>query len=127
MPTIYSANESRVLVDGELIEGVTAIDYRRHLARENVYALGSAERVGLISGHQAVDGRLRVASTSAKLDGLDPEARFQMSAVLKHGEEQMSVNFDDCYLVEKVFELGVGGHGEAVYSFTATRVREERG
>ncbi len=127
MATIFAANESRVLVDGELVEGVTAIDYRKSLARENIYALGSPERIGLVSGRQTVEGRLRVASTSRKLDGLDSAAMFQMSAVLKHGEQQMSVNFDDCYLLEKTFELGVGGHGEAVYSFTATRVREEVG
>jgi hypothetical protein len=127
MATIFAANESRVLVDGEPVEGVTALDYRKSLARENVYALGSPERVGLVSGQQLVEGRLRVASTSKKLDLLDPAAQFQMSAVLKHGDQQMSVNFDECYLLEKTFELGVGGHGEAVYSFTATRVREELG
>jgi hypothetical protein len=44
-----------------------------------------------------------------------------------HGETKMSVTFDECYLQEKSFALGVGGHGEAIYSFSATRVREELG
>jgi hypothetical protein len=36
----------------------------------------------------------------------------------------MTVTFDECFLTEKSFEIGAGGHGEAVYSFTATRMRE---
>ena len=41
--------------------------------------------------------------------------------------EAMTVTFDDCYLLEKSFDIEVGGHGEAVYSFTATRMHEEMG
>jgi hypothetical protein len=37
------------------------------------------------------------------------------------------VTLDECYLQEKSFDMSVGGHGESVYSFTATRAREERG
>jgi len=39
--------------------------------------------------------------------------------------QQFDVVIDDCYLTDKQFEIGVGGVGEMVYSFTATRVREE--
>lgn len=127
MPTIFTANESTVLVDGEAVEGVSAIEYRRHQVRENLYALGSAERIGMISGGQFVEGQLSVASTSAILDGLIGETQFQISTQLRHGETQMTVTFDECYMQEKSFNMGVGGHGEAVYSFTATRVREEIG
>ena len=126
MPTIFAANESSVLVNGEPVEGVRAVDYRRLHNRASVYALGSAERIGLISGPQVVQGRLRVASTSPGLDALAPDAQFQITAQLRHGETRLTVSFDECFLVEKTFDLEVGGHGEAVYSFTATRVREER-
>jgi hypothetical protein len=37
------------------------------------------------------------------------------------------VTFDECFLQEKTFDMSVGSHGEALYSFTATRVREEIG
>ncbi len=125
MPTIFAANESSVLVDGEPLLGVQAIDYRTRRARSNLYALGSAERIGVTSGAHDVEGRLRVASASAALDGLAEQQTFQVVANLRHGETEVTVTFDDCYLTEKTFDLGVSGHGEAVYSFSATRVREE--
>lgn len=127
MPTIFAANESTALIDGEAVEGLRSIEYRRQQVRQNVYALGSAERIGLVSGPQVVEGRLMVASTSPKLDSLASDVPFQISAQLRQGTTQMTVTFDECYLLEKTFNLGVGGHGEAIYSFTATRVREELG
>jgi hypothetical protein len=127
MPSIFAANESSVLVDGEAVEGIRAIEYRQQRTRSGVYALGSAERIGIVSGPQSVEGRLRVASTSQKLDGLDPEVAFQISAQLRHGEQTMTVTFDECFMLSKGFEMGVGSHGEAEYSFTATRVREAMG
>jgi hypothetical protein len=127
MPTIFAANESTVLVNGEPVEGVRSIEFRRHQVRENIYALGSSERIAMTSGPSGVDGRLTVASTSALLDRAPADQAFQITAQLRHGETVMSVTFDDCFLLDKSFGLGVGGHGEAVYSFTAARVREEIG
>jgi hypothetical protein len=125
VPTIFAANESQVLVNGQAVEGVRAIEYRRLQARENIYGLGSNERIGLVSGAQILEGRLRVASTTPSLDALTVDQQFQVSAVLVHGNKRMTVTFDECFLQEKTFELGVGGHGESVYVFTATRAREE--
>lgn len=125
MPTIFAANESSVLVNGQAVEGVRSIEYRRRQVRENVYALGSAERIALTSGAQSVEGKLTVASTSGALDSVVSDAPFQLSAQFRHGAGQMTVSFDDCFLTEKGFALGVGGYGEAVYGFTAVRVREE--
>lgn len=127
MPAIFAASESTIQVDGENVEGVRAIDYRFNQDRENVYALGSAERIGMVSGAQSVEGVIRVASTSKKLNGLAGDQSFQVIAQLKHGDTKMTVTFDECFLMEKSFEIAVGGHGEAVYTFTATRVREELG
>ncbi len=123
MPTIFAASESTVLIDGNPVEGVQSIDYRMRRNRSNVYALGSTERVGIVSGGYDVEGRLRVASSSPPLDGLAGEQLFQIVAQLKHGDQQSTVTFDDCYLTEKTFALTVNGHGEAVYSFSAARVR----
>src|SRR5215207_8644902 len=110
VPTIFAANESSVLVNGESVEGVRAVDYRRLHNRASVYALGSAERIGMISGPQVVQGRLRVASTSPSLDALMPDAQFQITAQLRHGETRLTVAFDECFLIEKTFDLEVGGH-----------------
>lgn len=127
MPTIFAASESQVLVDGKAIEGVRSIEYRRVQSRENVFGLGSGERVGMISGPHWLEGRIRVASTAAALDAVGPDKPFQVSAMLVHGETRMTVTFDECFLLEKTFDLGVGGFGESLYSFTATRAREEMG
>ncbi len=124
MPTIFAANESKVLVENDPVEGVRSIEYRRVQSRESIYALGGAERIGLVSGALIVEGRLTVASTSPKLDGLTPDKAFQITVQLQQGNSKLSVGFHDCYIQEKSFQLGVGGHGESVYSFTATRVEE---
>ena len=123
MPTIFAASESTVLVDGEPVEGVQGIDYRMRRNRTNVYALGSTERVGVLSGSYDVEGRLRVASASPALDALTGEQLFQIIAKLKHGDQEATVTFDDCFLTEKTFDLSVNGQGEAVYAFSAARVR----
>lgn len=125
MATLVAANESVVLLNGTVIEGVRAIEYRHHQTRSGLYALGSAERIGVISGPQGVEGRLRVASADATLGGLTGDAPFQIVAQLRHGETQMTVTFDDCLLSEKSFALDASGHGETVYGFSAVRVREE--
>jgi hypothetical protein len=125
MATVFAATESSVLVDGQPVEGVQGIDYRMRRARSNVYALGSTERVGVTSGAYDVDGRLRVASASVALDALTGEQLFQIVANLRHGETSSTVTFDECFITAKTFDLTVGGTGEAVYSFSAARVREE--
>lgn len=127
MATLFSANESSVMVDGERIEGVRAVEYRNEQSRENVYSLGGAERIGIVSGSQVVEGQIRVASTNSALDGKLGDNQFQVTAQLQHGETTMTVTFDECYMLDKSFTIGVGGVGEALYRFTATRVREELG
>jgi hypothetical protein len=59
------------------------------------------------------------------LDALAVDQSFQVSAVLVHGESRKTVTLDECFLQEKSFDISVGGHGESLYSFTATRAREE--
>jgi hypothetical protein len=113
------------MIDGNAVEGVRSIEYRHQQVRTNIYALGSAERVGMISGPQTVDGILRVVSTSTSLNALTTDKSFQVTAQLKHGGQKMTVTFDECFLKEKSFNMEVGGAGESFYSFTATRVREE--
>lgn len=123
--TIFAANESAVLVDGEPIQGVQGIEYRRRKAQTNVYAVGAAERIGVVGGPISVEGRIRVASTSPVLDQRREAGAFlQVTAQLRRGEESVTVAFDEVRLTEKSFEMTTGGHGESVYSFTATRVRE---
>ena len=125
MATIFSANESTVMLNGEMVEGVRSLEYRRHQARTNVYALGNAERIGMTSGPQVVEGRLRVASTSPALSALAADTPFVLTALLRQRDSKKTVSFDECFLVESSFEIAAGSHGEAVYAFTATRVREE--
>ena len=125
MPTIYAANESAVLVDGDAVEGVRSLEYRRHQVRTDVFAVGSAERIGVVSGPQTVAGVLRVSSASPVLDSKTGDEFFAIAAQLRQGDTEVSVSFDECLLTEKTFEMSHGEHGQAVYAFTATRVREE--
>lgn len=124
MAPVFQANQSTVKVDEETIEGVRSVEYRSSTVRQDLYALGGAERIAVISGQQNVECRLRVASASPKLDGLASDAVFQVVATLGGEAEPVTVSFDDCMLTEKSFSLGAGAHGEAVYAFTAIRVRQ---
>ncbi len=124
MSQIFAANESAVLINGEPLLGVQSLEYRRVRERDNVYAVGSAERVNVVTGREMVEGRISVASTSPLLDGLGPDEVFSITAQLRQGEDETTVSFDDCLLMEKTFSIPVAGQGEAQYSFTATRVRE---
>lgn len=125
MPTVFAANESTVTVNGVPVEGVVSLEYQRSQVRSSLYALGSAQRIAMVSGPAAVEGRLTVASTSADLDKLDPEASFQIIANLKRGKTTMTVTLDECYLTDKSFAVSVGDHGQAVYAFSATTIVEK--
>jgi len=127
MPTIVAANESTVLLDGKAVEGVRSIEYRFAQNRANVYAVGSAERIGVSSGGQYVEGRLRVASTVPAIARLGADKSFQISAQLKRGDTKVTLTFDECFLTEKTFTLAASSFGESSYTFTATRVREDIG
>jgi len=77
-------------------------------------------------GLKIVTGTLKVKSDNATLDThLADNTVFQIVANLKKGEALRTVTFDECYLDDKNFELGTSDVASAVYTFTATRVREE--
>jgi hypothetical protein len=127
MSLIFAANESSVLINGEPVLGVQSLEYRRVRERRNVYAVGGAERVGVVTGRESVEIRLSVASANPQLDGLGwSEEPFAMTAQLRSsgGETEFSVSFDDCLLTEKNFSMPVAGRGETIYEMTATRVQE---
>lgn len=124
MAIIVAAGESSVQVNGQPVEGVRTFDYRTVRSREPIYGLGSSERIGLVDGPAHSEGRLSVASSNATLDGVGA-AVFQVIATLRQGDTAITVTFDECHLLEKTFDLSVGGYGEATYRFSAIRVREE--
>jgi len=126
MATIFTANSSSIMVDGNPVDGVQGIDYRLLRQQGDVFALGSAERLTAYYGASRVQGKIQVASTNATLDTLATSgAMFQVVASLAHGQALRSVSFDDCFMTHKEFTMTSGGHGETVYHFSATRVREE--
>ncbi|HSC81552.1 MAG TPA: hypothetical protein VLC08_14440 [Chitinolyticbacter sp.] len=130
MPTVFSANRSNVLVDGEAIEGLQSLAFRVVTEREDIRAVGSAERIGVSFGLRTVQGELAVRSANYKLDShLELQAKFQLVANLKKDEAadspKRTMSFDDCYIESKDFAIGAGGTVLTQYVFTATRVREE--
>ena len=126
MGQIYTAFASEVKVNEETIPGLQEIQYAVQRNRQNVGAVGTDERIAVYFGLRVVTGSLSVASVNATLDSLLASGeRFSISATLKHGEDMRSVTFDDCYAETKAFDMNAGSHGQTVYGFSATRVREE--
>ena len=126
MATILSANASSVMLDNEIIEGLQEITYKLNKSRQDVPAIGTDERIGVDFGLKIVTGTLKVKSDNATLDThLADNTVFQIVANLKKGEALRTVTFDECYLDDKNFELETSDVASAVYTFTATRVREE--
>lgn len=130
MATVFSANRSNVLVDGEAIEGLQSLAFRVVTEREDIRAIGSSERVTVSFGLRTVQGEIVVRSASFKLDDhLKDQSKFQIVANLKKDEAadspKRTLSFDECYVENKDFSIGAGGTVVTTYVFTATRVREE--
>ena len=126
MPQVFTAFASEVKVNEETLEGLQSIEYSMVKNRQHIGAIGTDERIAVYFGLKLVNGKLRVASINKTLDGfLQANTEFSISATLKQGEAARTVTFDSCFLEDKAFSMLSDGHGETVYSFTATRVREE--
>jgi hypothetical protein len=130
-PILMSANVSNVKVDGEVVPGLQAIEYKIVRNRQNIHNIGIDERVGVDYGPIYVTGTLRVRSTYPKLDelllkGIADQKHFQLVVELKKlGQAIKTLSFDECYLEGKGFSLDANGIGLSDYSFTSTRVREQ--
>jgi len=129
MPSVYAANRSHVLIDGEPIDGLQGLIYRVVTEREDVRAVGSDERVDVIFGLRTVHGELSILSANTALDNrLHGRLKFQLVANLKRDEgdgPRRTLSFDDCYIEAKSFSMSAGGQALTTYAFTSTRLREE--
>jgi len=130
-PVIISANVSNVKVDGEIIPGLQAIEFKLFRNRQNVHNIGIDERVGVDYGPMYVAGTLRVRSTYPKFDtmlntGVADVKPFQLVVELKKGGTSIkTLSFDECYLENKGFSIDANGVGLSDYTFTGTRLREQ--
>jgi hypothetical protein len=130
---IISANVSNIKVDGEVIPGLQAIEYKIVRNRQNVHNIGIDERVGVNYGPMYVTGTLRVRSTYPPFDTMLIEAvegaevkPFQLVVELKRGGEVIkTLAFDECYLEGKSFSMDSNDMAMSDYTFTGTRLREE--
>ncbi|AKF86221.1 hypothetical protein OWM54_40905 [Myxococcus sp. MISCRS1] len=129
MPTVFSANRSSILVDGEAVDGLQSLAFRVVTEREDIRAIGSNERVDVIFGLRTVIGELVIRSAAVKLDSLlDARGKFQLVANLKRTEgtdDTRTLSFDDCFVESKSFQMDAHGSAATTYAFTATRLREE--
>lgn len=136
--SVISANVSDIKCDGETIPGLQSIEFKIMRNRENIYGISSDQRISVNYGPMYVIGNIRVRSTYPKLDAiLMKEQRqvpsFQLVVDLKSsaigtkawGQPVKTLTFDECYLEDKTFTLDANGIGISVYTFTATRVREQ--
>jgi len=130
-PVIISANVSNIKVDGEVIPGLQAIEYKIVRNRQNVHNIGIDERIGVDYGPMYVTGTLRVRSTHPPFDtmlvtGVAEVKPFQLVVELKKGGQSIkTLSFDECYLESKSFSMDANGVGMSDYSFTGTRLREQ--
>jgi hypothetical protein len=122
MATVFTANQSAVQVEGVAVEGVQSVEYRTRTVRTDLYAIGSSERVDVVPGQHSVEGRIRVASSWPALDALIGGTPFELTVPLRDGESEHVLGFNECQITDVSFTMGVGGHAETVYGFTATRV-----
>lgn len=130
MATIFSANRSNVLVDGEAVDGLQSLTYRVVTEREYIRAVGSDERIDVNFGMRTVEGEMMILSANFDLDThLQGQSKFQLVANLKKDDSSESptrtMSFDDCYIEAKSFGMDAGGRPITTYKFSATRVREE--
>jgi hypothetical protein len=128
MATILSANRSSVLINGKAIEGLQEIAFQTIKPHQDIAAIGSEERVGVVYGMTRVTGTLRVRSANDELEKLNQSKEtFNILASLKHvtadGEVAKEIALDDCQLHGKSFGLAAGGVVEVVYQFSAVRER----
>ncbi|MCP4162106.1 MAG: hypothetical protein GY760_18690 [Deltaproteobacteria bacterium] len=130
MPTVFSANKSNLLVDGEIIEGLQSLAFRVVTERDDIRAVGSSERVDVNFGLRTVQGEITVRSAEHKLDDhLDKQTKFQLIANMKKRDgddaSKRTYSFDDCFIESKSLNMDAGNTAATIYIFTATRVREE--
>jgi fibronectin type 3 domain-containing protein len=127
MALVFTAYQSEVKINDETLEGLQSIEYQESKDRQDVGAIGTDERIAVYFGMKQVIGKLRLASANVTLDKLlAANTKFSVTVAHREGDTvKRSVTFDDCYAEDKAFSLAAEGHGETVYTFTATRVREE--
>ena len=86
MAMIFSANRSKVQVDGDVVEGLQTLAFKVVTAKQDVPAVGSNERVDVIFGLRTVQGELIIRSASVALDTLlQDRAKFQLVAICLYG------------------------------------------
>lgn len=130
-PVVISANVSNVKVDGQVIPGLQAIEFKVVRNRQNIHNIGIDERVGVDYGPMFVTGSLRVRSTYPPFDtmlitGVADIKPFQLVVELKKGAESIkTLSFDKCWLEGKTFQIDANGIGLSDYTFTSTRLREQ--
>ncbi len=126
---IWSATESKVMVDSTEVEGLQSIEFKVSRSRSDIIAVGQPLRQGVEYGVKVVTGKLKVKSTNPALDeklektDLD-DAKFTLQAQLKKGSKSKNVTFQECYLDDRDFSVDVNGVGISTYTFTAMDLQE---
>lgn len=130
MATVFVANRSSVLIDGNAVEGLQSLAFRVITEREDIRAVGSSERIDVSFGLRTVQGEIAVKSANYVLDThLNEQSKFQLVTNLKKDQAadapKRTLSFDDCFVEGKSFGMDAGGTAITTYAFSATRVREE--
>ncbi|MCD1294322.1 hypothetical protein CUJ83_04830 [Methanocella sp. CWC-04] len=127
--SIWSATDSKVLIDSTEVEGLQSLEYKVNRSRSDIIAVGKDVRQGVEYGVKVITGTLKVKSSCPALDQKlnqkeVEQSKFTVSAQLKKGSTQKTVSFQDCYLDGREFSIDVNGVGISIYTFTATDIQE---
>jgi len=127
---VLAANKTEILFDGEKIHGLSHFSYEVFKDTQDVSAVGSAERVGVVYGCLKTCGLIDVNSNSELLNKhMDNNTHFQiimsvMQDSYPEGLGMKQFTFDGCHVDKREFALAAHGVGHTTYTFTADRVRE---
>jgi hypothetical protein len=127
--TIWSATESKVVIESTEIDGLQSIEYKVNRSRSDIVAIGQGLRQGVEYGVKVINGKLRVKSSCSILDEKlnktnMEDAKFTMTANLKKGNLSKTISFQECYLDDREFSMEINGVGIATYTFSAMDVQE---
>jgi hypothetical protein len=127
----FSARESTVTVESEVVSGLQSLEYKVEKNILNVYGTGSDEKQGVDYGLLNVTGKLKVKTVSPKLDSRleksnPDEAKFTINAVLKRGSVSRNLVFNECYLTDREFNMDINGVPFVTYSFTCKTITGDK-
>ena len=128
---LISGNKTTILFDGNTLPGLKTFTYKVFRKSFDARTLNDPERKNILLGDIHIFGQIIVNSNSPYLNALLEYGKtFQIIITAKSADSEnektfTKLIFDNCTIADKEFVLDAHDLGYSIYTFTATRVREE--